>query len=302
MSHLSLKRLLGGRKPKAFFLLAPGVIPLFVWMIVPLSMTIYYATQRYNLLNPLRRGYVGIHNFQSLVSDPAFVRVLINTVVLVGSVLIITVVIGLLLALIFDRDFPGKHIASTLAISPFFIMPVAGALIWSNMFLHPLYGLFAYFQRVLGMAPTDWLAHYPMLSVVAIVSWMWTPFAMLVILTGLKTLPNEVVEAVKLDGAGVWAELIYVKLPHLYTTLVAVIMLETIFFLAIFAKIFTSTGGGPGMATTTLPYLIYWKGFLEWNIGGASAGALVAVLLANAIAIFLLRVVVRNLTKQEAGA
>jgi sorbitol/mannitol transport system permease protein len=254
------------------------------------------------LLSPENQGWIGLGNFVSLLTDPVFQRSLINTLVLVGSVLVVTVILGLAFAMLFNQSFPGRDFARTLVISPFFIMPVVTALIWKNMLMHPVYGLFAWVAELFGLTPVDWLATFPMQSIVAMVSWEWIPFALLILLTGLASLPHDVLEAAKLDGANGWQEFRYVILPHLSQTISVVVMLESIFLLTIFAEIFASTSGGPGLETTTLPYLVYLKAFGEYSIGGASAGAILAVVLANIVSAFVLRSIARNLQTPKAVA
>ncbi len=282
-------------RPNSFWLLGPAVLLLIVWTQIPFVLTLYHSFRRFNLLNPERQGFVGFENFASLLTDPIFWTAILNTLVLVGSVLLITVAVGLLLAVLFYQDFPGRALARTLVISPFFVMPVVSALIWKNMLMHPVYGLFAWIAESLGQRPIDWLAAHPMPSIVIMVSWQWIPFAMLLILTGLQSLSKEQLEAAKIDGANAWQEFRYIIVPHLAQTLSVVVMLETIFLLTIFAEIYASTSGGPGLATTTLPYLIYLKAFGEYRIGVAAAGAVFAVILANIVAIFVLRMIGRNL-------
>lgn len=276
-------------------LMAPAVIFLLVWMIVPLAMTIYYAFQNYNLMMPTMRGFAGGENFSILLNDPTFWSALVNTLVLVGSCLVVTVGLGLVLALLFNRTFIGRGIARTLAISPFFVMPVVTGLIFKNMLFHPVYGIFSWAMRTLGLEPIDWLAHYPMLSVIMMISWEWTPFALLILLTGLQSLPEDQIEAVRLDGANRWQEFRHIVIPHLGQVLYVVVMLESIFFLTSFAEIYATTSGGPGTATTNLPYYIYLSAFFQYDIGLSSAAAIGAVILANIFAFFLIRFVAGNL-------
>lgn len=276
-------------------LLWPTVIVLFLWMIVPLAMTLYFSVIRYNLLNPLATGFVGFENYAFLFEDPALWTALWNTLVLVGSILIITVVFGTLLAVLYNAEFYGRGVARLLVIAPFFVMPTVSALIWKNMLLHPVNGLFAWLQSLVGMAPTDWFTHYPMLSVILIVSWQWVPFAFLILLTAIQSLDHEQKEAARIDGAGPVAMFFYIILPHLRRAISVVIMIETIFLLTIFAEIYVTTSGGPGLATTNLAYLIYATGLLQFDVGYASAGGVIAVILANIVAIFLVRTVSRNL-------
>jgi len=273
----------------------PSVFLLLLWMIVPLAMTLYFSVIRYNLMMPDVTGFVGLDNYAFLLNDPAFWPSIINTLVLIGSVLVISVVSGTLLAVLFDQPFFGRGIARLLVIGPFFVMPTVAALIWKNMILHPVYGLLAWAMRLLGLEPIDWLAEYPMLSVIMIVAWQWIPFAFLILLTALQSLDMEQKEAAQLDGAGPIRVFWYVVLPHLKRAITVVIMIETIFLLSIFAEIFTTTAGGPGTATTNLAYLVYSIGLQQFDIGIASAGGIIAVILANIVSFFLVRMMAKNL-------
>ncbi|SFH79939.1 sorbitol ABC transporter membrane protein/mannitol ABC transporter membrane protein [Collimonas sp. OK307] len=273
----------------------PSVFLLLLWMIVPLAMTLYFSVIRYNLMMPDVTGFVGLDNYAFLLNDPAFWPSILNTLVLIGSVLVISVVSGTLLAVLFDQPFFGRGIARLLVIGPFFVMPTVAALIWKNMILHPVYGLLAWAMRLLGLEPIDWLAEYPMLSVIMIVAWQWIPFAFLILLTALQSLDMEQKEAAQLDGAGPIRVFWYVVLPHLKRAITVVIMIETIFLLSIFAEIFTTTAGGPGTATTNLAYLVYSIGLQQFDIGIASAGGIIAVILANIVSFFLVRMMAKNL-------
>ncbi len=295
--EVSRRRRRSRRRPNMALLLGPSVGFLLLWMIVPLALTLYFSLRHYNLLQPGRRGFVGLHQYGALLADATFWTSLYNTIVLVVACLVLTVVIGLALALLFDSDFFGRGVARTLAISPFFVMPVVTALIWKNMLMHPVYGLFAAIFKAVGLKPVDWLATYPMPSIVAMISWEWVPFALLVLLTGLQSLPAEEIEAASLDGAGAWQKFRFITVPHLGQTIYVVIMLESIFFLTKFAEIYATTSGGPGLATTNLPYLIFLESFFQYDIGTASAIAIFAVILANIVAIFLVRFVASNLAE-----
>lgn len=276
-------------------LVAPSVIALLLWMIVPLVMTLWFSFQRYNLLNPDAQQFIGIGNFTFILSDPGFWISIGITIILVVSVLVITIGLGTLLAVLFDQEFPGQGIARVLAISPFFVMPTVSALIWKNMLMHPVNGLFAQITRGLGLGAVDWFADFPLLAIIIIVSWEWLPFALLILLTAIQSLDHEQLEAARMDGAKPFDLFRFVMLPHLSRAIAVVAMIETIFFLTIFAEIFVTTGGGPGLATTNLAYYIFLKALLEFDVGGASAGGLIAVILANIVAIFLMRSVARNL-------
>ena len=274
---------------------APSVVLLLLWMIVPLAMAIWFAFQRYNLLTPNNRAFAGIGNFTFILADPALWNSIGITLILVVSVLIITIGLGTVLAVLFNQEFPGQGIARVLAISPFFVMPTVSALIWKNMLMHPVNGLLAQITRGLGLGAIDWFTDFPLLSIVIIVSWEWLPFALLILLTAIQSLDTDQIEAARMDGAKSLSLFRFVVLPHLSRAIAVVAMIETIFFLTIFAEIFVTTGGGPGIATTNLAYYIYLKALLEFDVGGASAGGLIAVVLANIVALFLVRSVAKNL-------
>lgn len=285
----------GGGHFNGLPLIGPAVSVLLLWMIVPLGMTLWFSIQRYNLLDPTVSGFAGLDNYEFLVTDPDFWTSLVNTLVLVGSVLVVTVVLGTLLAVLFDQPFPGQGVARLLAVAPFFVMPTVAALVWKNLLMHPIYGVFGAVARTLGLPAIDWFAQFPMLSVILIVSWEWTPFALLILLTAVQSLDREQLEAARMDGAGPLAQFVYIVLPHLSRAISVVVMIETIFLLTVFAEIFVTTAGGPGNATTNLAFLIYARALLQFDVGGASAGGVVAIILANIVAFFLVRSIARRL-------
>jgi sorbitol/mannitol transport system permease protein len=276
-------------------MVAPSVVLLFAWMAIPLAMTLYFSFIRYNLLMPGAHAWVGIDNYRFFLTDPAFGSAIINTLLLVGGVLAITAVGGVLLALLLDQPFYGQSVVRLLVIAPFFVMPTVAALVWKNMLMHPVYGLFAQIARGLGLRPLDWLAQVPLLSVILIVAWEWLPFATLILLTALQSRSEEQIEAAQMDNAGPLAIFIYITLPHLARAITVVVLIETIFLLTVFAEILVTTNGGPGDATTNIAFLVYAQALLQYDVGGASAGGIVAVILANIVAVFLVRMIGRNL-------
>ena len=279
----------------ARFMIAPSVALLLAWMVVPLSMTIYFSILRYNLLSPDVREWVGLMNYQFFLTDPAFFESMRNTLVLVGGVLCITVLGGIALALILDLPFWGQGIVRVLTIAPFFVMPTVSALVWKNMFMNPVNGLFANLAKILGFEAFDFLAQAPLFSIILIVGWQWLPFATLIFLTALQSLDQEQLEAAEMDGASLMGRFIHIVLPHLARAITVVILIQTIFLLSIFAEIMVTTNGGPGYASTNLTYLIYSQALLQYDVGGGSAGGMVAVVLANVVAFFLMRMIGKNL-------
>jgi sorbitol/mannitol transport system permease protein len=279
----------------ARFMMAPAVLLLLAWMVVPLSLTLYFSFLRYNLLMPGMEEFTGFGNYEFFLTDPAFFEALGNTLLLVGGVLLATVAGGTFLAILLDQPFWGRGIVRLLVIAPFFVMPTVSALVWKNMLMHPVNGLFAWIARGLGLPPVDWLATLPLFSITVIVAWGWLPFATLIILTALQSLDREQKEAAEMDGAGPVSIFFHITLPHLARALTVVTLIETIFLLSVFAEILVTTGGGPGTASTNLPYLIYIQALLQYDVGSASAGGVVAIILANIVAVFLLRMIGRNL-------
>ena len=276
-------------------LLTPAVALLLFWMIVPLAMTIYFSTLNYNLLNPGMETFVWFENYYYFLTEPAFFASLKNTLILVGSVLGITIILGTLVALLLDQVMYGQSIVRLMVIAPFFVMPTVSALVWKNLLMHPVSGLFAWIANIFGFTPVDWFAQAPLFSVIVIVAWQWLPFASLILLTALQSLDEEQKEAAVMDGAGSLSIFFYITLPHLARPITVVILIETIFLLTVFAEIFVTTGGGPGLQTTNIAFLIYSKALIQYDIGGASAGGLIAVVIANILAFFLVRIVGRNL-------
>jgi sorbitol/mannitol transport system permease protein len=286
---------------------APSVIALFLWMIVPLVMTIYFSFLRYNLLDPqvacslatpgqlldeTNRCLAGFSNYSYFMTDPAFFRAMKNSLVLVGWVLGISVVFGTLLALLLDQAFYGRGFVRIMMIAPFLVMPTVSALVWQNMMMDPVSGFFATVFKGLGLTPIDWFTHYPMTAVVIMVAWQWVPFATLILLTSLQSLDGEQKEAAEMDGTPPLSFFWYIVLPHLIRPMTVVILIETIFLLNVFAEIYvTGTGGRAG----NLPFLVYQYGLIANDIGGASAGGIIAVILANIVAFFLMRMIGKNL-------
>lgn len=273
----------------------PTITLLFIWMAVPLGMTIYFSFLRYSLMYPDVQEFTGFLNYEYFLTDFAFLEALWNTFVLVFSVLILSVTFGLGFSILLNQNFYGRGFARILAIAPFFIMPTVSALIWKNLFMNPVSGLFAWLLSLFGLGPIDWFTHVPMLSIIIIVSWQWIPFATLILLTSLQSVDKDQIEASRIDGANKIQIFRYVVLPHLSRPIAIIILIETIFLLTIFAEIFVTTTGGPGLATTNLAFLVFTEALLKFDIGIASAGGVIVVILANIAAFFLVKMIGKNL-------
>jgi len=279
----------------ARIMMAPAVIVLLGWMLVPLMMTLYFSFKKYLPLRGGDLGWVGFENYARFVSSSSFWPAVATTLIIVGSVLVITVVLGILLAILLDQPMWGQGYVRILVIAPFFVMPTVSGLVWKNMFMDPVNGFFAHLWRAFGAEPIQWLSQASMPSIVMIVSWQWLPFATLILLTAIQSLDTEQVEAAEMDGAKPFGRFLYIVLPHLARAITVVILIQTIFLLSIFAEIFVTTAGAFG--TKTLTYLIFQRVLESQNVGLGSAGGVYAIILANIVAIFLMRIVGKNLDR-----
>ncbi len=298
----------------------PSVVLLLIWMIVPLSMTLFFSFIRYNLSNTRRPEWTtpsldnwrGLGNYNYVLDNNNFWLAVQNSLFIVGSILVLTVVLGIILAILVNRTFPGRGIVRVLLISPFFIMPAVNAVLWINMILDPVLGLNGIavdginnFIRglhdfpVLGSFFALWPEFTPIsfrstqnsaYAVILMVAWQWTPFAILIFMTSLQSEDESQKEAAILDGAGAWSRFTNLTLPHLARPIAIVVMIQTIFHLSLYAEIeIVSRGNG----NKNLPYLI--GEFATNNIGAASATGIFAVILANIVAIFLLSMIGKTL-------
>lgn len=298
----------------------PAVVLLLIWMLVPLSMTLYFSFIRY-VLNNLRRpewttpslsNWRGWGNYEYVLNAKDFLLAIQNSVLIVGGILVMTVILGLGIAVLVNRNFPGRGIVRVLLISPFFVMPAVNAVLWINMLLDPVLGLQGIAVGGLNNL-IDGLRDFPLLgsffslwpdiepisfratqtsayAVIMMVTWQWTPFAVLIFMTSLQSEDESQKEAATLDGASPWSQFVNLTIPHLARPIAIVVMIQSIFHLSLYAEIeIVSRGNG----NKNLPYLI--GEFSSNNIGAASATGIFAVILANIIAIFLLRMVGKSL-------
>lgn len=284
-------------RASARLMISPSVLLLLGWMLIPLCMTVYFSFLRYDLLSPGTEAFNGWDNYYWFVTDPSFKDAIINTITMLVGVLLITVIGGIALALLLNLPAWGRGIVRVLVIAPFFVMPTVSGLLWKNMFMNPVNGIFAHISLSLGMQPFDFLGQAPWESIIWIVSWQWLPFATLILLTALQSLDQEQLEAAEMDGASWGSRFWHIMLPHISRAITVVILIQTIFLLSIFAEILVTTNGGPGTETTNLTYLIYVQSLLQYDVGAGSAGGVIAIILANIVAIFLMRMIGKNLDK-----
>jgi sorbitol/mannitol transport system permease protein len=279
----------------ARLMMAPATTLLLGWMLIPLAMTLYFSFKKYLPLRGGDLGWVGFENYARFLSSSSFWPAVATTLVIVGGVLLITVMMGILLALLLDQPIWGQGVVRILVIAPFFVMPTVSGLVWKNMFMDPVNGFFAHLWRAFSAEPIQWLSQASMPSLVMIISWQWLPFATLILLTAIQSLDSEQIEAAEMDGARPLGRFWFIILPHLARAITVVILIQTIFLLSIFAEIFVTTAGAFG--TKTLTYLIFQRVLESQNVGLGSAGGVYAIILANIVAIFLMRIVGKNLDR-----
>ncbi|WP_235998765.1 carbohydrate ABC transporter permease [Qaidamihabitans albus] len=257
---------------------------------VPFLLTVFYSFQSWNLVRPGSRHFVGLQNYVDVFADAQFRGAMLNTVVLTVVCVLVAMLLGLGLALLLDRKFLGRGVVRTLIITPFLILPAAGALLWKTTMFDPTYGLLNF---VLG-GSTDWLSEFPLASVMTQIIWQWTPFMTLLILAGLQGQSKEVLEAAQVDGAGRWRTFGSITLPQLTRYLQLAVLLGAIYIVNSFDAIYLMTQGGPGTASTNLPYYIYQRAFQGFDIGQSSAMGVIVVLLTLIVATFALRLIFRT--------
>jgi sorbitol/mannitol transport system permease protein len=282
--------------------LLPALIFMIVVTQIPFLFTLYYSTLSWNLVRPGSSEFVGLKNYLDVVQDSTFWQVALTTVILIVGTVLISVVLGLLLALLLDRAFLGRGVVRTLLITPFLITPVAGALMWKTAMLDPVYGIVNWVLKPFGLGGIDWVSQFPLTSVMINLVWQWTPFMMLLILAGLTSMPRDQLEAGRVDGATGFQLFRELTLPHLRRFIELGTVLGAIYLVNTFDAIYMMTQGGPGTASANLPFYIYQRAFLGFDIGQAAAMGVIVVIFTMIIATFALRLIFKSFTGKEEAA
>ncbi|MGW4335004.1 carbohydrate ABC transporter permease [Rhodococcus koreensis] len=282
--------------------LLPALIFMIVVTQIPFLFTLYYSTQSWNLVRPGSREFVGLQNYVDVFKDSQFREVAVNTVILIVGTVLISVVLGLLLALLLDRAFLGRGIVRTLLITPFLVTPVAGALLWKTTMFDPVFGIVNFVLSPFGVGQVDWVSKFPLASVMVNLVWQWTPFMMLLILAGLQSMPRDILEAARVDGAKPFAMFRELTLPHLRRFIELGAVLGAIYLINTFDAIYMMTQGGPGTASANLPFYIYQRAFLGFDIGQAAAMGVIVVIATIVVATLALRLIFKSFTGNEEAA
>jgi multiple sugar transport system permease protein len=264
----------------AWALLGPALLLLLVITTAPLVYLLWTSLQRLDLGMPWLTGFAGLDNFARMGADPRFWNSLVLTAIYTGSTVVLQVLVGLALALLVLQIPKGQGVLRVAAILPIVLAPVVVGLFWRTLVLAPDFGLVDLVTRSLGLGSHNWLGdpQLALISVIAIHTWQWTPFAFLVLLASLATLPPDLYEAARIDRASAWKRFVHITLPLIRPAIVMVVILRTVTALSAFAAIFAATGGGPGSATEILNLYAYRTSFTELNLGYGAA--LATVLLA----------------------
>ncbi len=261
----------------ALALFGPAFVLLLLITTAPLVFLAWNSLQKLDLGMPWLSGFAGLGNYTKMGNDPRFWNSLTLTVIYTASTVVLQVIIGLSLALLVLQIPRGQAILRVAAILPIVLAPVVVGLFWRTLVLAPDFGLVDLVTRALGLGSHNWLGdpQLALISVIAIHTWQWTPFAFLVLLATLATLPPDVYEAARLDRASAWQRFWHITLPLIRPAVVMVVILRTMTALSAFAAIFAATGGGPGTSTEILNLYAYRTSFTELNIGYGSALAMV---------------------------
>ncbi|OBG86317.1 sugar ABC transporter permease [Mycobacterium sp. E136] len=282
--------------------LLPALIFMIVVTQIPFLFTLYYSTLSWNLVRPGSRRFIGLQNYVTVAKDSQFWTVALNTVILIVGVVLLSAFFGLLLALLLDRAFLGRGIVRTLLITPFLVTPVAAALIWKTTILDPNNGILNWVMSLVGIERMDWIGRFPLPMVMVMLIWQWTPFMMLLILAGLQSMPRDILEAGRVDGANAFQLFRELTLPHLRRFIELGVVLGAIFLVNTFDAIYMMTQGGPGIASANLPFYIYQRAFLGFDIGQAAAMGVVVVIFTMIIASFALRLIFKSFAGKEEAA
>jgi len=254
-------------------LLAPAFLALLATTTFPLIFLVWTSAFRMDLAMPFADGFVGVENYRALLSDDRFWSSLLVSLVYTGATVALQVALGLALALLVMDMKRGQDWFRVVAILPVVLSPAVVGMIWRTFMLAPEFGIVDYLAINAGIGSKNWLGDplLAMISVIVIHTWQWTPFAFMVLLASLASLPEDIYEAARLDRATTWQRFRRITLPLLRPAIVMVVIMRTMVALTAFAAIFTVTGGGPGTATEILNLYAYRKSFTELSIGYGSA-------------------------------
>jgi multiple sugar transport system permease protein len=280
-------------------LIAPSVLIFCAVIVYPLVSAIYLSL--FNIFTPTLKGnFVGFQNYAELFAGHEFWRSLFNTLVWTICTLTLQVVLGIAAALMLHQAIVFRALARSLILFPYFVSTVVAVLVWRWLF-NDLYGILNHLMIWAGLLqmPLDWLGSMPnaMVSIVLVGAWKYFPFVVIAILARLQTIPDHLYEAATIDGAGAWSRFTDVTLPQLKDVLMVVVLLRAIWDFKEFDLIYLMTGGGPLIATQTLPLMVYKEAFGLDAMGRATAVAVAMMLVMLVFMVLYLRKMGREETR-----
>jgi sorbitol/mannitol transport system permease protein len=282
--------------------LLPALVFTIIVTQLPFLVTLYYSLESWSLVRPGSQHFIGLSNYAQVFEDSQFRTTALNTVIMTVGTVLIAMVIGVLLALLLDRKFLGRGIVRTLLITPFLVMPVAAALLWKTTMLDPTFGFVNFILRPFGIGHFNWVGSFPLGSVMIEMIWQWTPFMMLLVLAGLQSQPKDILEAASCDGARPLAIFRELTLPHLRRYIELGVVLGAIYVVNDIDAVYMMTQGGPGISSANLPFYIYQRAFLGFQVGQAAAMGVVVVVGTIIIATFALRLIFTSFSGTEQAA
>lgn len=279
--------------------MVPGIIFLLAFSVYPLVYALRMSFYEWNLLDLSGRRFVGFENFTSLLGSREFWRSLVITLEFVAASTILELVLGMALAMLFYRRFPGDRLLRALLILPMVLAPLVVGLLWRYM-LNVNYGIINYFVQLLGFGPIEFLGStkWALPSLILVDVWQWTPFMFLILLAGLQGIPHEVEEAAKVDGAGPLQTFVYCLLPLLRYPIAVALLLRVIDAFRVYDLVYMTTRGGPVNATDTMSWRIYNVGFRTLDVSYAAAYAWLMLIVVSVVTAVIVRTMFR---KEELG-
>lgn len=276
------KKKLSGRKRDervaAYIFVAPAVILLIAFLVVPMIYTVYFSGFKYQIMRPDAMKFIGLENYQKLFSDKNFWLALKNTVYFTVIVVPCQCVLALALALLVSKKFRGVAVFRTMYFAPQLTSMVVISVLWSVLYnANPNTGLINSILVSLGMSPIKFLsdASTAMNSIIFMSAWQGAGYQMMIFLAGLQGIPRDQYEAASVDGATKFKQFLYITIPGLKGTIKYVIMITMIQAMKLFTQPYIMTQGGPKNSTKTLVYYIYTQGFQKGNFGYACSIAAV---------------------------
>ena len=265
-------------RARSRLLTLPAIAMVAVVTQAPILVTLALSLLQWIVVRPdLGVTFVGLNNYIEILVSHDFYAVVLSTAVITLVSLAACTFLGILFGLMLNQDFFGVNVVRMLILSPFFVMDAVAGIIWRTMMLNSSFGFNEYFASLLGIPPFDFFGVHSLLTIIILIVWQWTPFFVLIMMAGFRSISVEIEDSARMDGAGWLRELLSIRLPIIMNHIEVAILLGLIFVLKVFGLIFVTTRGGPGFSSANLPFYVYRVAFLGWDVGHAAALAVVTV-------------------------